>query len=141
MTTDARPSSPESLVRAMREAIQHAPGDGRRVDLVFAEGDATLEGDRVETRALAKVVGRDTPVTCTKGAYGHLLGASGATEAAIGLMALRTGRIPPIAGFERADPDVDISLVREPLERRARTLLVNARSRQGANVALFFREG
>jgi 3-oxoacyl-[acyl-carrier-protein] synthase II len=140
MATGAGTSASHALERAMRDAIARAPLDARRVDLVVAEGDASRDGDRVEARAIARVIGRDALATCTKGAYGHLLGASGATEAAIGLIAMQTRRVPPIAGLARADPDMPLAFVIEPIEHRTRTLLVNARGRHGIHVSLLFRD-
>jgi 3-oxoacyl-[acyl-carrier-protein] synthase II len=139
MASASGAASPDALEHAMRDAIARAPADARTVELVVAEGDASPEGDRLEATAIADVVGRDVPVTCTKGAYGHLLGASGATEAAIGLVAMQTGRIPPIAGLAHADPELNLAFVVQPIERELRTLLVNARGRDGLHVSLVFR--
>jgi 3-oxoacyl-[acyl-carrier-protein] synthase II len=122
----------------MHDAIARAGIGAGEVDLVIAEGDASRVGDRIEAEAIANVVGQKALVTCTKGAYGHLLGASGATEAGIGLLAMRAQLVPPIAGFVRPDPGVNLALVVEPIEHRARTLLVNARGSDGVHVSLLF---
>jgi 3-oxoacyl-[acyl-carrier-protein] synthase II len=139
MTTDPGAASGDAWVRAMRDVLARGRLDPSRIDLVLAEGAASREGDLLEARALGSVFGEDGPlVSCTKGAYGHLLGASGATEAVIALLSMQTGRVPPIAGLARPDPSMRARFVREPTARALSTALVNARSRRGVNVSLLF---
>ena len=109
----------------------------QEIDLVFAEGAALQESDALECTALTEVFGEKGPlVTCPKGAYGHLFGASAATEAVSGFMAMKTGRIPPIVGLERPDAGCEVRLVTEPVEHAVSTFLVSSRSREGVNVSL-----
>jgi len=101
-------------VRAMRRALADAgmtPGD---IGYVNAHGTATLVGDVIETEALKQVFGagaRSCPVSSTKAMHGHLVGASGALEAIVAVMALRTGIVPPTAHLDRADPACDLDYV------------------------------
>lgn len=139
ITTDAGPGSGRALAAAMRKAISSAGLAPRDIDLVLAEGCGTREGDRVEAAAIAEVLGADAgrvPVTVPRSAYGHLFGASTATEIVCGLLAAKTGRIPPISGLDSPDPGCPLSLVRRPRAGTVSRFLVNARSREGINASL-----
>src|SRR5262249_57053884 len=85
------------------------PGD---VQAVFAEGCGTVEGDRTEAAALCRVFGPVVPhVTVPKAAFGHLYGASVATEVACALMAMEDGLLPPTVGTRQPAPDCPVPLV------------------------------
>ena len=107
--------------RAIRSALEDAgiePGD---VDYVNAHGTSTPLNDRAETLAIKKALGdaaAGTPVSSTKSVIGHLLGAAGAVEAIVTLLALREGVAPPTVGWEEQDEDMDLDYVPEsrPLE-------------------------
>lgn len=139
MTTETDPASGRALERAMRGAIEGAgltPGD---IDLVLAEGCGTREGDRIEAAAIAAVLGPDAgrvPVTAPRSAYGQLFGASTATEIVCGLMAAKTGCLPPTLNLENPDPGCPLAFVRGPQAGKVARFLVNARSREGVNVSL-----
>jgi 3-oxoacyl-[acyl-carrier-protein] synthase II len=92
----------EAMTAALRDAGL-APTD---VGYVNAHGTSTPINDRVETLALRKVMGDDTPpVSSCKGAVGHTLGAAGAIEALACVEALRRGALPPTLGLEDIDPE------------------------------------
>ncbi|MCW2986521.1 MAG: beta-ketoacyl-[acyl-carrier-protein] synthase family protein [Conexibacter sp.] len=92
----------EAMTAALRDA-DLAPAD---VGYVNAHGTSTPINDRVETLALRKVMGDDTPpVSSCKGAVGHTLGAAGAIEALACVEALRRGALPPTLGLEDIDPE------------------------------------
>lgn len=85
------------------------PGD---IGHVNAHGTSTPLNDAAEAEAVAKVFGESTPpVTSTKGATGHLIGAAGAVEAVASLLALRHGLVPPTANHEVRDPDMLVDVV------------------------------
>ena len=90
-----------------------------------AHGTSTPLNDPSETEALKLALGEDAhrvPISSTKSATGHLLGASGAVEAIATLEALRRETAPPTLGLEEADPECDLDyvpLTARPLERRA----------------------
>jgi 3-oxoacyl-[acyl-carrier-protein] synthase II len=94
-------------VRAIRAALadgQLAPAD---IDYINAHGTATPEGDPVEIAACREVfgnVGSGPAVSATKSMHGHLLGAAGALEAIITVLALRGQVIPPTAHLDPLDP-------------------------------------
>jgi 3-oxoacyl-[acyl-carrier-protein] synthase II len=112
-----------SGIQAAR-AIELALADARRtpadVDYVNAHGTSTPLNDVVETKALKLALGeeraRQIPISSTKSAIGHLLGAAGAVEAVATFEALRTRVIPPTLGLEVPDPELDLDYV--PTEAR-----------------------
>ncbi len=88
----------------------------RRSDVVYvnAHGTSTPLNDRAETIALKAALGEHAariPISSTKSAIGHLLGAAGAVEAVATILALRARLIPPTLGLEQPDPDLDLDYV------------------------------
>ena len=95
---------------ALREAGL-APGD---IGYISAHGTATLKGDEAEASAIRAVFGdRIPPVSSTKGATGHMMGAGGITELIACIKALETGLLPPNLGFTAADEACPLPLVTE----------------------------
>jgi 3-oxoacyl-[acyl-carrier-protein] synthase II len=101
----------KAIGRALAEAGL-GPGE---LDYVNAQGTATVTSDAAETRALKLALGDDVargvPVSSTKSAIGHLMGAAGAVEAVATLMALRDRVAPPNLGYGEPDPDCDLDYV------------------------------
>jgi beta-ketoacyl-acyl-carrier-protein synthase II len=114
-----RPSV-EGQVRAMQAALDSAGVPAATIDYVNAHGTGTLANDPVETAAIKQVFGdhaRSVAVSSTKSMHGHLLGAAGALEFAISVLAMNTGVIPPTAHLVNPDPECDLDFV----PNRART--------------------
>jgi 3-oxoacyl-(acyl-carrier-protein) synthase len=138
MTFDPDPNDSTGLERAMSGAIRDAGLTPNDVDVVFAEGCATVAADRVEAAALSRVFDKQTArvrVTCTKSNYGHLFGASTATEVACGLMSIATGALPPIVNLTYPEAK-HLRFVIRPERAQVSNFLVTSRSREGGNVAL-----
>ena len=76
------------------------------------------------------------PVSGTKGLYGHALGASGAIEAAITALALRDGILPGTCNLAVLDPEIDLSVLTGPMERRVDVALSTSFGFGGLNAAL-----
>jgi 3-oxoacyl-(acyl-carrier-protein) synthase len=94
-------------IRAMREALAEAGLEPQSIAYVNAHGTATAVGDVVEGEAIREVFGRlseSVRVSSTKSMHGHLLGAAGALEFAVALLALEKGLIAPTAFLEQPDP-------------------------------------
>jgi 3-oxoacyl-[acyl-carrier-protein] synthase II len=125
---------------AMAEALADAGLAPTDVGHVNAHGTSTPLNDRAEAGALATLFGGPTPpVTSTKGTTGHLVGAAGAVEAVIGLLAARRGLVPPVANL--ADPDVNpsVDLVRdEPRPIDGGVVLSSSFGFGGHNACLVF---
>jgi 3-oxoacyl-[acyl-carrier-protein] synthase II len=105
----------ENPARAMRMALGDAGIDPSEVDYINAHGTSTPLGDAAETRVIKKALGeenaRRTPVSSTKGATGHCLGASGAVEASFATLAVHDGKLPPTINYEVEDPECDLDYV------------------------------
>jgi nodulation protein E len=134
--------SPEGAVTAMGKALRHGDVPQGAAVLVAAHGTGTVLNDRNEARAIAQVLGsRKCPyqVIATKGAHGHLIGASLALQTVIGLKALQTGIAPPVLNYLGPDPEFDLDIVTtlaRPID--ANFLLANAFAFGGLNASLVF---
>ena len=123
---------------AMRAALEDAGAAAGDVGYVNCHGTGTPYNDRVETTAIRGVWnGSAPPVSSTKSAIGHLLGAAGAVEALVTLEALRRGLLPPTINYEQADPDCDLDCI--PAAARpagAKLALSNSMGFGGQNACL-----
>ncbi|WNI19409.1 beta-ketoacyl-[acyl-carrier-protein] synthase family protein [Actinacidiphila sp. ITFR-21] len=144
-STDAHhPTMPrpdgEGAADAMRGALRSAGIAPRDIGYVNAHGTGTKLGDSAEAAALRAVFGADgPPVSSTKGATGHLLGASGAVEAAFCVLALAAGVLPPTRNLDRPDPAHGLDHVRGAARRgRPQAVLSNSFAFGGHNLSLVF---
>jgi 3-oxoacyl-[acyl-carrier-protein] synthase II len=105
----------ENPARAMKNAFADAGVDPGEIDYINAHGTSTPLGDAAETRVIKLAVGeenaRKTPVSSTKGATGHCLGAAGAVEAIFSALAIRDGKLPPTINYEAEDPACDLDYI------------------------------
>jgi 3-oxoacyl-[acyl-carrier-protein] synthase II len=112
--TEPDPSG-ENPARAMSMAFRDAGIDPGEVDYINAHGTSTPLGDAAETRVIKLALGeekaRQTPVSSTKGATGHCLGAGGAVEAMFATLAIRDGKLPPTINYEVEDPECDLDYI------------------------------
>ena len=99
----AAPSA-EGQARAMRAALQDADYLAESIDYLNAHATGTPAGDAVEAAAIRSVFGDAVPVSSTKALHGHLLGAAGALECAITVIALRHAMLPATAFLAQPDP-------------------------------------
>ncbi len=101
----------EGAYRAMKAALQMA---NTKIGYVNAHGTSTAYNDLFETIALREVFGGKEnvpPVSSTKGQIGHCLGAAGALEAIISIMAMNEGVLPPTINQETKDPECDLDYI------------------------------
>jgi 3-oxoacyl-[acyl-carrier-protein] synthase II len=105
----------DSAALAITRALGSAGLAPEDLDYVNAHGTSTPLNDRSETEALKRALGSDEarriPVSSTKSAIGHLLGAAGAVEAIATLLALRDRVAPPTLGYEEQEPGLDLDYV------------------------------
>jgi 3-oxoacyl-[acyl-carrier-protein] synthase II len=104
----------EGAARAMKAALQKAGWQPNEVNYINAHGTSTPLNDKMETRAIKTVFGdyaKNIPISSTKSMTGHLLGGSGGIEAAICVLALQYGIIPPTINLKNPDPDCDLDYV------------------------------
>lgn len=129
---------------AIRGALKDAALNPEDVDYINAHGTSTPANDLNETLAVKAVFGehaRKLVVGSTKSMTGHLLGAAGAVEAAISLLVIRDGAIPPTINFEIQDPDCDLEYAHGGrMNRHVGVALSNSFGFGGHNVCLAFGE-
>jgi 3-oxoacyl-[acyl-carrier-protein] synthase II len=126
---------------AMRLAIGTAGIEPTDVDYVNAHGTSTPLNDKIETLAMKSVWGAGAvpPVSSTKAISGHLLGAAGALEGVISLLAIRHQALPPTWHLETPDPECDLDYVaNEPRGASVEHVLSNSLGFGGHNVSLIF---
>jgi len=133
----------EGLVRAMRRALQKADLRPDQIDYINAHGTSTPFNDRTETQAIKTYFGDHAyqlAVSSTKSMTGHMLGAAGAAEAVICVLAIQTGILPPTINLRHPDPECDLDYV--PNEARRRPIDVamsNSMGFGGHNTCLIFK--
>jgi nodulation protein E len=134
---------PEGAARAMNDALCDAGLSREQINYVNAHGTGTPANDSTETRALRQVFASyadNLAVSSTKSMHGHTLGAAGALEAVVTVLALRGDFIPPTANFLERDPACDLDIV--PNEARTAQIeaaLSNSFAFGGLNAVLAFR--
>ena len=121
---------------AMERALVQAGASASSLDHVNAHGTGTRLNDVSEAAAIEALFGRDVPVVSTKGYTGHLLGAAGASEAAIAIFALREGWIPASLGAAPVDPKVTARIATERTHGVFRRVLSNSFAFGGNNVSV-----
>lgn len=139
------PTAPQpegrGMLAAMRGALAAAAIAPADVDWVNAHGSGTRASDAAEAKALRALFGDVLPpVSGSKGALGHALGAASAIELALCVTGLREQTVPPTAGHQQPDADAGVACTRAPLARRLRWVMNNAFAFGGLNSALLLRE-
>ena len=127
-------------IRAMKKAYEMA--ERPKIDYINAHGTSTAINDKNETAALKELFGEGKvpAVSSTKGQLGHCLGAAGAVEAAISLLAMQNGIIPPTINQISKDPDCDLDYVPN-VARKAKLncVMSNNFGFGGTNASLIFK--
>ena len=130
--------------RAMEMAFADAGISPDDLGYVNAHGTSTPLGDPAETRVLKLALGEEkayaTPVSSTKGATGHCLGAAGAVEAIFTILAVQRGVLPPTINYETPDPLCDLDYI--PNEARPQKIEIgcsNSFGFGGHNACVVFR--
>lgn len=127
-------------LRAMKKAYEMAGKP--KIDYINAHGTSTAINDRNETNALKELFGKENvpPVSSTKGQIGHCLGAAGATEAVISIMAMENGIIPPTINQIEKDEECDLDYVPN-VARKAdlKVVMSNSFGFGGTNGSVIFR--
>ncbi len=132
--------------RAMKLAVEEAQVRPDEIDYVNAHGTSTPLGDAQEAKAIARLV--ETPknvhVSSTKSMTGHLLGAAGALEAALSVLAIRDSVIPPTINLENLDADCAATglnfTAQKAVKKEVRVAISNSFGFGGTNVSLLFKK-
>ena len=143
-TSDAghitRPSL-EGQARAIGEALKDAGLLPEDIDYINAHGTATQWNDLLETQAIKKVFDDyacKVPVSSTKSMHGHTMGAAGAIEFIVSLLAIKNQALPPTINLDQPDPECDLDYVPNSGRKgvTVNTVMSNAFAFGGANAAL-----
>jgi len=130
--------------QAIRSALQTAGVALNGVDYINAHGTGTQLNDLSETRAIKAVFGEkayDIPVSSTKSMTGHMMGATGALEALLCILAIRNGIIPPTINYKEPDPELDLDYVpNKAREKEIGVAITNAFGFGGHNAVLVLRK-
>ena len=133
----------EGGARAMLLALEDARLLPREIDYINAHGTSTVLNDKNETSAMKTVFGDHAsavPISSTKSMTGHLLGASGSLEAAVSVLAIDRGEIPPTINLDVPDPDCDLDYTTHGARRiTPQTAMSNSFGFGGHNSCLVFR--
>ncbi len=132
----------EGGVRSMRIALREAGLEPGEIDYINAHGTSTPLNDKNETMAIKTVFGKEAyriPISSIKSMVGHLLGAAGALEAAISILTIQNGVIPPTINLTYPDPDCDLDYVPNVARQAVvNTALSNVFGFGGHNSTLIF---
>jgi 3-oxoacyl-[acyl-carrier-protein] synthase II len=131
--------------RAMRMAFGDAGIAPEEVDYINAHGTSTPLGDASETKVIKLALGEEaamkTPVSSTKGATGHCLGAAGAVEAIFATLAVNTDTLPPTINYETPDPECDLDYIpNEARKAEVKVAVSNSFGFGGHNACIVVRE-
>ncbi|HEX2767002.1 MAG TPA: beta-ketoacyl-[acyl-carrier-protein] synthase family protein [Candidatus Limnocylindria bacterium] len=137
--------SGEAAAAAITTALADAGVAAGAIGYVNAHASSTPLNEVAEARAIHLALGarhaREVPVSGTKGLYGHALGASGAIEAAITVMALCNGLLPGTCNLETPDPEVDLNVLRDATPATPGLALSTSFGFGGLNAALVIGRG
>ncbi|HZQ49637.1 MAG TPA: beta-ketoacyl-ACP synthase II [Candidatus Dormibacteraeota bacterium] len=130
--------------QSMRMAVAKSGLEPGEVDYVNAHGTGTRVGDLAETKAIKRLFGDhayELAVSSTKSVHGHLIGAAGAMEAAVCVLAIEKATVPPTINLDRQDPDCDLDYVpHEPRHRDIEVAISNSFGFGGHNATLLIRK-
>lgn len=112
-----------ALSYTLNVLLKRAGITAKEIDYINLHGTGTRHGDLYETLELKEALGSEAhgiPMSSTKGATGHMLGATGAVEIIATLLGIEEGFIPPTLGLEEKDPECDLDYT--PLKTRPRKI-------------------
>jgi 3-oxoacyl-[acyl-carrier-protein] synthase II len=134
------PTAPVEDGRGAEAAMRAARG-ASSVEYVNAHGTGTLLNDSAESKAIVAAVGADVPVSSSKSYFGHTLGASGAVEAVVTVLALQHQLAPPTLRLRENAPDCPLDYIpHTPRPLPMTNVLSNTFGFGGSNVSLLFRK-
>ncbi|MDQ3103604.1 MAG: beta-ketoacyl-ACP synthase II [Actinomycetota bacterium] len=135
----------ENPARAMNMALKDGGIEASEIGYINAHGTSTPLGDASETRVIKLALGEENarriPISSTKGATGHCLGAAGAVEAIFTILATQTGVLPPTINYEVEDPTCDLDYIpNQAREVPIEVGLSNSFGFGGHNACVIFRK-
>jgi len=134
----------KGAAKAMQVALDKAGIITAEIDYINAHGTSTQLNDKTETMAIKIVFGDNAykvPISSTKSMMGHLIGGAGAVEAAICIMVIQYGLIPPTINLTHPDPECDLDYVPNVARQaKVNTVLSSSFGFGGHNSVLVFRQ-
>jgi len=125
--------------RAMERALQSAGASADKVDYINAHGTATVFNDAAEGKAVHALF-NGVPVSSTKSMMGHALGAAGAIEAVVCVLALQHQFLPPNINYRTPDEAISLNIVANEARRAClRSVLSNSFGFGGTNASILMR--
>jgi 3-oxoacyl-[acyl-carrier-protein] synthase I len=121
---------------AMQEALRSAGLEAADIDYVNLHGTGTPSNDAAEDKAVTALLGAAVPCSSTKGMTGHTLGAAGAAEALISVLAIEEGRIPGSPGTREVDPRLRANYVIAGRDAAVGVAMTNSFGFGGSNCSL-----
>ena len=141
--TDPDPDG-KALGKAVSDALEMAGIRPEEIDYINPHGTSTLLNDRVETRMIKDVFGKQAyriPVSSTKSITGHLMGAAGGVEAIAAIMSIEKGIIHPTLNYEFPDPECDLDYVpNQAREKEVKTGLSISAGFGGVNSVILIKK-
>ena len=133
----------EGGARAMKSALKQANIVPDEIDYINAHGTSTPLNDKYETLAMKSVFEEHAykvPISSTKSMTGHLLGASGALEAVLSVLAIQNNIVPPTMNLQNADPECDLNYTpNKAKETDVNSVISNSFGFVGHNSSLVFK--
>lgn len=148
-TTDAsdriEPASDgKELARCITLALEDAGLKPEEIDYICADGAGTKVGDASETRAIKLAFGahaKNVPVSAPKSVFGNMLGATGALDVIMTVMAMEHNMVPPTINYETPDPECDLNYVpNKAIEKNIKNAMIINRGRGGINCVLILQK-
>lgn len=134
----------EGMAETIKQAINNAGISKNDVSYINAHGTSTMLNDLYETQAIKKVFGDQAykiPVSSTKSMTGHTIGAAGAIEGIISVLAIKDGVLPPTINLDESDPELDLDYVPNKARKQdLNVVLSNSFAFGGHNATLVFRK-
>lgn len=129
---------------AMNMAIKHAGVTPDKIDYINAHGTSTPVGDTAETNAIKNVFGehaKNIAISSTKSVHGHALGAAGAIESVVCILAINNNIVPPTINLKNQDPECDLNYTpNKAVKREINYAMNNSFGFGGQNAVLIFKK-
>lgn len=131
----------DGAFRSMRMALRNAGLQPSDIGYINAHGTSTYYNDKLETLAIKRAFGDQAPpISSTKSMIGHTLGAAGAIESLVCILAMKDGVLPPTRNYTTPDPECDLDYIpNEARQQQVEYALSNSFGFGGHNVSLILK--
>jgi 3-oxoacyl-[acyl-carrier-protein] synthase II len=132
----------EGSARAMKMALERRGVPADEIDMINPHGTSTPVGDKRESEAIWATFGDHTPnvlISATKSMTGHMMGAAGAFEGIATVLSLSHQTVPGTLNYHEPDPECNVNVATETVEKPLRYALSNNIGLGGHNAAVIFK--